>query len=135
MRRLLIQGAQAVVRMGHNTALGKWGWKLFARNGHRNIAVSAVARKLVVQVWHLLSGNSPLALDTSKSVSIKLQKVVVMLGKELRSQMGLFLSLRHRHLSHGINVNINPDFKGQLLLSRAEPAIAIGPATMIIRRT
>ncbi|MFA7233599.1 MAG: IS110 family transposase, partial [Terrimicrobiaceae bacterium] len=26
MRHLLIQGAQAVLRMGGNTPLGKWGW-------------------------------------------------------------------------------------------------------------
>ncbi|MES2570179.1 MAG: hypothetical protein V4710_09015 [Verrucomicrobiota bacterium] len=50
MRNLLMQAAQAVLRVGRNTTLGKWGWKLFARKGARNIAVAAVARKLVVQV-------------------------------------------------------------------------------------
>lgn len=53
IRHLLIQGAQAVLRMGRTTALGQWGWKLFARKGHRHVAVAAVARKLLVQVWHL----------------------------------------------------------------------------------
>jgi transposase len=52
LRNLLIQGAQAILRMGKATALGQWGWKLFARKGNRNVAVVAVARKLVVQVWH-----------------------------------------------------------------------------------
>ena len=50
---LLIQGAQAILCMSGNTVLGKWGWKLFARKGDRNTAVASVARKLVVQVWHL----------------------------------------------------------------------------------
>ena len=49
LRNFLIQGAQAVLRMGRHTVLGKWGWKLFARKGNRNVAVTAVARKLVVQ--------------------------------------------------------------------------------------
>ena len=67
MRHLLIQGAQAVMRMGANTTLGKWGWKLFARKGNRNTAVAAVARKLLVQVWHLLSGNPPTALPWARA--------------------------------------------------------------------
>jgi transposase len=59
IRHLLIQGAQAVLRNCRATALGQWGWKLFARKGNRNVAVAAVARKLLVQVWHMLSGNPP----------------------------------------------------------------------------
>ncbi|MCP5543255.1 MAG: transposase [Akkermansiaceae bacterium] len=34
-------------RQGH--PLGQWGWKIFARRGNRNVAVTAVARKLVVR--------------------------------------------------------------------------------------
>lgn len=93
LRHLLIQSAQAVLRMGRHTTLGKWGWRLFARKGHRNIAVAAVARKLVVQVWHLLSGNPPTALDADKSLTIKLQKLTVLLGKSLRAQLELPSSL------------------------------------------
>ena len=89
MRHLLIQGAQAVMRSGANTTLGKWGWKLLARKGNRNTAVAAVARKLLVQVWHLLSGNPPTALEADKSLAIKLQKLIVVLGRKLRAQIGL----------------------------------------------
>jgi len=89
MRHLLIQGAQAVMRMGSGTVLGKWGWKLFARKGNRNTAVAAVARKLLVQVWHLLSGNPPTLLEEGKSLTLKLHKLVVALGKSLRAQIGL----------------------------------------------
>ncbi len=88
MRRLLIQGAHAVLRMGKNTPLGKWGWKLFARKGQRNIAVTAVARKMLVQVWHLLSGN-PEALEPNKSLITKLKKLTVMLGQDLRALLSL----------------------------------------------
>lgn len=88
MRHLLVQGAHAVLRMGRATPLGQWGWKLFARKGNRNTAVAAVARKLVVQVWHLLAGNAPVALEASKSLGVKLQKLVVVLGKSLRAELG-----------------------------------------------
>jgi transposase len=89
LRHLLVQGAHAVLRMGRATPLGQWGWKLFARKGNRNVAVTAVARKLVVQVWHLLSGNPPVTLDTSKSVTIKLHKLSVVLGKTMRAKLSL----------------------------------------------
>lgn len=89
MRRLLIQGAHAVLRMGKHTPLGQWGWKLFARKGQRNIAVSAVARKLLVQVWHALMGNPPEALEADKSFTTKLRKLTVTLGKALRAELGL----------------------------------------------
>lgn len=94
VRHLLIQGAQAVLRMGKATALGQWGWKLFARKGHRHIAVAAVARKLLVQVWHLLSGNPPVAMEANKSLALKLQKLAVTLGASLRAQMGLPSNLK-----------------------------------------
>lgn len=89
MRNLLIQGAHAVLRTGRNTPLGQWGWKLFARKGQRNIAVTAVARKLVVQVWHLLYGNPPKELESDKSHALKLKKLAVMLGADLRVQLDL----------------------------------------------
>lgn len=89
LRSLLIQGAHAVLRMGKATPLGQWGWKLFARTGQRNIAVVAIARKLVVQVWHLLSGNPPVATEPTKSLAVKLTKLAGTLGVELRAGLGL----------------------------------------------
>ncbi len=94
LRHLLIQGAQAVLRTGRATRLGQWGWKLFARKGERNLAVAAVARKLVVQIWHLLSGNPPTALEANKSLNLKFQKLAVTLGKSQRSELGLPASLK-----------------------------------------
>jgi transposase len=89
IRHLLIQGAHAIMRSGRNTPLGQWGWKLFARKGNRNVAVAAIARKLLVQVWHLLHGNPPLALESDTSFRIKLQKLAVALGSTLRTGIGL----------------------------------------------
>lgn len=93
IRNLLVQGAQAVLRMGRNTTMGQWGWKLFARKGNRNVAVAAVARKLLVQVWHMLQGNPPTALETDKSFKLKLQKLAVVMGTALRQKIGLGKSL------------------------------------------
>jgi transposase len=94
LRHLLIQGAQAVLRAGRQTTLGQWGWKLFARKGHRHIAVAAVARKLLVQVWHVLWEHPAQALETSKSVNLKLHKLAVVLGKSLRVELGLPAQLK-----------------------------------------
>lgn len=93
MRALLVQSAHAVLRMGKRTPAGAWGMKLFLRKGHRNIAVAAVARKLAVQVWHLLSGNPPQALEDDKSLATKLGKLAVTLGKVLRKELGFPPSL------------------------------------------
>jgi hypothetical protein len=84
LRCLLIQGTQAVLRTGRATPLGQWGWKLLARKGQRNIAVVAIARKLLVQVWHLLSGNPPVATEPAKSFATKLTKLAGAIGAELR---------------------------------------------------
>jgi transposase len=84
IRQLLVQGAQAVLRMGRHTALGQWGWKLFARKGNR---------KLLVQVWHMLQGNPPTALESDKSFTLKLHKLAVVLGTSLRKDLGLGKSL------------------------------------------
>jgi transposase len=89
IRHLLIQGAHAIMRSGRNTPLGQWGWKLFARKGNRNVAVAAIARKLLVQVWHMLNGNPPLALESDTSFRVKLQKLAVALGSTLRTGIGL----------------------------------------------
>ena len=89
MRHLIVQGAHSVLRMGRSTTLGQWGWKLFARKGHRNIAVAAIARKMMVQVWHLLMGNPPTALEPDKSQALKFRKLIAILGLSLREKLGL----------------------------------------------
>jgi transposase len=94
IRHLLIQGAQAIMRSGRNNPLAQWGWKLFARKGNRNVAVAAIARKLLVQVWHLLHGNPLLGLESDTSFRVKLQKLAVALGATLRTGIGLGKTLQ-----------------------------------------
>lgn len=111
VRHLLIQAAQAVLRAGRHTPLGKWGWKLFARKGNRNVAVAAVARKLLVQAWHLLAGNPPTALEPDKTFELKLAKLVVTLGKSLRAKLQLpsTISESVRYLRNSIILNTQPN--------------------------
>ena len=59
------------------------------RKGSRNVAVAPNAHKLLVQVWHLVHGNPPPALESNTSFRIKLQKLAVALGSTLRTGIGL----------------------------------------------
>jgi transposase len=93
IRNLLIQGAQAVLRMGKHTTMGQWGWKLFARKGNRNVAVAAIARKMLVQVWHMLQGHPTPGMESDKSFTAKLQKLAVVLGTGLRTKLSLGVSV------------------------------------------
>ena len=56
LRSLLIEGAQAILRSG-KTPLARWGKKLLATKGSVNLAAAAIARKLTVAVWYLMSGR------------------------------------------------------------------------------
>ena len=88
LRHLLIQGAHTVLRHSKKTAIGKWGMALFMRKGNRNIAVAAVARKLAIQAWHVLMGHPvQSAKDHLKSLCLKLEKSLIILGKQQRAQL------------------------------------------------
>ncbi|MEG1741105.1 MAG: transposase [Akkermansia sp.] len=51
--------SKTILRSRRNTKLQKWGLQLLLRKGHRNIAVGAVARKLVHYIWHALNRRKP----------------------------------------------------------------------------
>lgn len=86
MRNLLVQGAQAVLRLGKQTPIGEWGWRLFARKGVRNVAVTAIARKLAVQIWHVLTGNPSTLLEGAAGVRQKLSRLLVKIGSKGRAE-------------------------------------------------
>lgn len=86
LRALLIQAAQAIFRTNDTTA--KWGRKLLARKGSRNLAVAAIARKLTVAIWYLLMGRfTPLTqLDTR--LKIKVGKIISAIAQRSLDQAG-----------------------------------------------
>lgn len=75
LRRLLIQGAQAIVRCTH-TPLAKWSKKLLARTGQRNLVVAAVARKMAVAIWYLMVGRWSQLEEIDKPLAIKVSKII-----------------------------------------------------------
>ncbi len=86
VRALLTQAAQNAM-VQRSSPLHKWGWKL-AMKKDRNVAVSAVARKLTVSIWHLLKGHFTALTELSKHLEIKLLKIATLLGKETLKASG-----------------------------------------------
>jgi len=78
-RAMLIQSAQNALNQ-RGSPLHKWGWKLALRK-HRNQAVTAVARKLLVAIWHLLMGHATALLEANSHLHDKLAKLATILGK------------------------------------------------------
>lgn len=89
MRCLLVQGAQAVFRQKTPNALRDWAWRIFMKKGNRNVAVAAIARRMVIQLWHLLRGRGVTREDQQKSLMTKLRHITTTIGKEQRTQVGL----------------------------------------------
>lgn len=116
LRQLLIQGAQSVMTKCRHSEIGKWGWRLFARRGHRNIAIAGVARKLVVQIWHILQNRPATEQETPRSFQLKIQKLALTLGKDLRREMQMGETLADAT---------------KLLLARCRPIPVAGVSTPI----
>ena len=77
LRALLIQSAKKLLQV-HNP-LQKWGLAVAARRG-RNKAAVAVARKLCVAIWHVLSGHVIGALEPLARLQTKLGKLATDFG-------------------------------------------------------
>lgn len=75
LRGLLIEGAQAILRSG-KTPLALWGKKLLASKGSVNLAVAAIARKLTVAAWYLMSGHWTALEEIDARLSVKLTKII-----------------------------------------------------------
>jgi len=106
IRALLVQSGHAILRHGDPEApITKWGWKLSYRK-NTNMAALAVARKLVVAVWYLLKGFFTKLAEIDKSLKIKLTKIAVEIGTELRKEMGIldisnFIEIKGDYLMAG----------------------------------
>jgi len=78
LRSLLIQSAHAVLRSGH--PLAKWGKKLLAKKGSVNLAVAAIARKLVVAIWYLMMGRWTPLEEIDDLLALKVGKIITKVG-------------------------------------------------------
>src|SRR6202453_2945714 len=86
LRGLLIESAQSILRSGH--PLARWGKKLLARKGSRNLAVGAVARKLTVAIWYLLMGRWTQLEELDASLAVKVGKIITSVGTQGLKQLG-----------------------------------------------
>lgn len=87
LRCLLMEGAQAILRCSKNP-LALWGKKLLARKGERNLAVSAVARKLAVAVWYLMAGRWTTLEQIGKGLNIKVGTMISHVGTAALKKLG-----------------------------------------------
>jgi len=86
LRSLLIESAQSILRSSH--PLAKWGKKLLARKGSIKLAVAAVARKLVVAIWYLMSGRWTPLEEIDARLALKLGKIISHVGTEGLKKLG-----------------------------------------------
>jgi len=87
LRCLLTEGSQAILRCSKGP-LALWGKKLLARKGQRNLAVSAVARKLAVAVWYLMAGRWTSLEEIDRGLSLKVGKMISQVGTGALKKLG-----------------------------------------------
>lgn len=89
VKSMLIQSAQAILASKNTSGekLRKWGHALIFRK-ERNVAVSAVARKLIVAVWYLLKGFMPEIIDITKDTEDKVRRLATDLGIAVIQTLG-----------------------------------------------
>lgn len=86
VRSLLIQAAHSILKYAQG-AIRRWALALKIRKG-ANIAVAALARKLVVSVWYLLRGLFTPLTDVTDQIQIKLRKIASEIGPLRLAQLG-----------------------------------------------
>jgi len=87
LRRLLIEGAQAILRCG-KSPLARWGRKLLASKGSVNLAVAAIARKLTVAVWYLMMGRWTALEEIDARLLGKVSKMIGSVGQQGLQSLG-----------------------------------------------
>jgi transposase len=131
LRSLLIESAHSILRS--KSPLAKWGKKLLARKGSVNLTVAALARKLTVAVWYLMSGKTDELKEMTPPLALKIGKIISRVGdqalasagqtrKTLRQQMQQSLKTgRVYHLDAHKNFEPKP---------KAQPEPSSCPATL-----
>lgn len=87
LKSLLIQGAQAGLTYGQ-LPMYKWARHISAKKQCRNIAVVALARKMVVYIWHVMKGDNITYKDVPQGLENKVKKIGKTIGKEKFALLG-----------------------------------------------
>lgn len=88
LRSLLIEAGHALLR-SPNHPNSDWGRKLLGRKGEVPIAVAALARKLIVQVWYSLKGLAKPMEQVSKPMVQKIGKMISRVGQHGLDALGI----------------------------------------------
>lgn len=114
LRCLLIEGAQAILRCS-KTPLAQWGKKLLARKGQINLVVAAIARKLTVGVWYLMSGRWTPLEEIDDRLAVKVGKMISQVGtaglEKLSKTRKTFREEIFQSLKTGKEYVLDPDKK------------------------
>lgn len=86
VRALLIQAAQSILKYGQGPT-HRWALALKMRKG-TNIAVAALARKLVVSIWYLLTGLFTPLTEVTAQLKIKMHKIATEIGRDKIRALG-----------------------------------------------
>jgi transposase len=87
LRGLLIQAAQAL--LSSREPVAAWGKRLMARKGSRALAVSAVARKLLVAVWYLMMGRWTPLEQVDGRLTQKIGCIISGIGSKAIKELGI----------------------------------------------
>ena len=87
LRCALIEGAQAILRSSKNP-LARWGKRLLARKGATNLVVCAMARKLIVAAWYLMTGRWTTLEEIDPGLSLKIGKIISQVGNAKLKTLG-----------------------------------------------
>ena len=85
IRSMLIQAAKRLLQT--ENPLQKWGLSVALRRGSNRAGV-AVARKLVVAIWHVMQGDWKVVAEVSGTLATKIFKLATELGVETLKQLG-----------------------------------------------
>jgi len=88
LRSLLIEAAHCVFRYrSQSNPFHKWAWSVHFRRG-RNIAVVAVARKMVTALWYLLMGMFTPLTEATPHLQRKIRILAAEIGIKAVKEMG-----------------------------------------------
>jgi transposase len=87
LRSLLVESAQAILRSPTHP-LARWARRLLARKGSVNLAVCAIARKLVVAIWYLLNGRWTPLEEIDQGLQLKVGKIITQVGQKGLQTLG-----------------------------------------------
>jgi len=87
LKALMVEAAKSFLRHGKDD-MAKWAYRKIASGKPANVVTCAVARKMVVRAWHILTGHPVPDRKDEKSFRRKLAKLATAVGREHLAALG-----------------------------------------------